>query len=131
MESLNVEWYIPGKLRVESHAHSIPSENREEVPTQTVTGQGLPLVLHQLTGTCMTTREETYAMLDTVDTDVLKTGPDVGQLTENGADATQAVKNFCLFEQHMHLKDDNGKDKHPVGFCPISQGIGVSLRSWA
>jgi len=50
----------------------------------------------------MTTREETYATPDAVDTNVLKTGPDVGQLTENRADAIQAVKDFRLVVQHLH-----------------------------
>jgi len=121
MESLSVEWYIPGKLNVESHTPSIPSENRKEVAIQTATGQDLPLVLPQHTSTCVTTREETYATLDGVDTDVLKTGPNVGQFTENRADAVQAVKDFSPLCAAYALKDYNGKGKHPIGYCPIGQ----------
>jgi inosose dehydratase len=84
--------------------------------------QGLTPVLHQHTGTCVMTRDETYATLDAVDTRVLKFGPDVGQLTKGGANAVQVVKDYLPIVQHMHLKDYNGKDDHLLGYCPLGQG---------
>jgi len=87
-----------------------------------VTDEGLTPVLHQHTGTCIESRDETYAVLDTVDTRHLKFGPDVGQLTKGGQDALKVVKDFLPLVQHMHLKDFNGKDKRLAGYCPLGQG---------
>ena len=87
-----------------------------------VEDQGLTPVLHQHTGTCVETRDETYATLDAVDTNALKFGPDVGQLTKGGADAVKVVKDYLPIVQHMHLKDYNGMDDHLVGYCPLGQG---------
>src|ERR1700761_6194016 len=87
-----------------------------------VTDQGLTPVLHQHTGTCVESRDETYAVLDAVDTRYLKFGPDIGQLTKGGSDAVQVVKDFLPLVQHMHLKDYNGTDPHLLGYCPLGQG---------
>lgn len=89
---------------------------------QTVSDEGLTPVLHQHTGTCVMTRDETYATLDAVNTRVLKFGPDVGQLKKGGADPLQVVKDYLPLVQHMHLKDFNGKDEHLLGYCPLGQG---------
>lgn len=87
-----------------------------------VVGEGLTPVLHQHTGTCVETRDETYATLDAADTTALKFGPDVGQLTKGGADAAKVVKDYLPLVQHVHLKDYNGLDDHLVGYCPLGQG---------
>jgi inosose dehydratase len=89
---------------------------------KTVQDQGLTPVLHQHTGTCIESRDETYAVLDAVDTQHLKFGPDVGQLTKGGQDAVKVVKDYLPLVQHMHLKDFNGKDDHLLGYCPLGQG---------
>src|SRR5581483_6086083 len=47
-----------------------------------ITDLGMLAVLHQHTGTCVETRDETYAVLDAVDTNYVKFGPDVGQLAK-------------------------------------------------
>lgn len=80
--------------------------------------EGLTPVLHQHTGTCIESRDETYAVLESVDTRHLKFGPDVGQLTKGGQDAVKVVKDFLPIVHHMHLKDYNGKDEHLVGIVP-------------
>ena len=87
-----------------------------------VVDQGLTPVLHQHTGTCVESRDETYAVLEAADTKHLKFGPDVGQLTKGGQDAVQVVKDFLPIVQHMHLKDYNGKDDHLSGYCPLGEG---------
>lgn len=87
-----------------------------------VQAKGLTPVLHQHTGTCVESRDETYAVLDAVDTNYLKFGPDVGQLTKGGQDAVKVVKDFLPLVQHMHLKDYNGKDPQLLGYCPLGQG---------
>ncbi len=89
---------------------------------KTVSAQGLTVVLHQHTGTCVESRDETYAVLDAVDTNYVKFGPDIGQLTKGGADAVQVVKDYLPIIEHMHLKDYNGVDPHLLGYCPLGQG---------
>ena len=89
---------------------------------KTAAGEGLTAVLHQHTGTCVESRDETYATLDAVDTKVLKFGPDVGQLTKGGSDAVKVVKDYLPIVHHMHLKDYNGKDDRLLGYCPLGQG---------
>ncbi|HXJ41904.1 MAG TPA: sugar phosphate isomerase/epimerase family protein, partial [Bryobacteraceae bacterium] len=82
---------------------------------------GLTAVLHQHTGTCVESREETYDVLHTVDTRVMKFGPDIGQLQKGSVDPVQVVKDFLPIIHHMHLKDYNGGDKF-LGYCPLGQG---------
>lgn len=86
-----------------------------------VTDVGLTPVLHQHTGTCVETRDETYAVLEAVDTSVMKFGPDIGQLQKGGSDPVKVVKDFLPLVQHMHLKDYNGGE-HYLGYCPLGQG---------
>lgn len=87
-----------------------------------ISDQGLTPVLHQHTGTCVETRDETYATLDAIDHTHLKFGPDVGQLKKGGADPVQVVKDYLPQIQHMHLKDYDGKDKRLVYYCPLGDG---------
>jgi inosose dehydratase len=86
-----------------------------------VTDVGLTPVLHQHTGTCVETREETYAVMEAVDTRVMKFGPDIGQLQKGGSDPVQVVKDFLPLVQHMHLKDFVGGQEY-LGYCPLGQG---------
>jgi inosose dehydratase len=69
---------------------------------------GLTPVLHPHTGTCIETRDETYAVMENVDTRVLKFGPDIGQLQKGGADPVQVMKDFLPIVHHVHLKDFDG-----------------------
>src|SRR5689334_19061963 len=86
-----------------------------------VTDLGLTAVLHQHTGTCVETRDETYAVMEAVDTRYVKFGPDVGQLQKGGSDPVQVVKDFLPIVNHMHLKDYSGGDAF-LGYCPLGQG---------
>ena len=86
-----------------------------------VMDMGLTPVLHQHTGTCVETREETYAVLQAMDTRVMKFGPDIGQLQKGGSDPVQVVKDFLPLVQHMHLKDYVG-GKDYLGYCPLGEG---------
>jgi len=86
-----------------------------------VMDMGLTPVLHQHTGTCVETREETYAVLQAMDTRVMKFGPDIGQLQKGGSDPVQVVKDFLPLVQHMHLKDYSG-GKDYLGYCPLGEG---------
>ena len=82
---------------------------------------GLTAVLHQHTGTCVESRDETYAVMEAVDTRVMKFGPDIGQLQKGGADPVQVVKDFLPIVHHMHLKDYIGGAAF-AGYCPLGQG---------
>jgi inosose dehydratase len=86
-----------------------------------VADMGLTAVLHQHTGTCVESREETYAVMEAVDTRVMKFGPDIGQLQKGGSDPAQVVKDFLPLVQHMHLKDYVGGENY-LGYCPLGQG---------
>jgi inosose dehydratase len=83
---------------------------------------GVGAGLHQHTGTAIETRDEVYAVMESVDTRVFKFAPDVGQLQKGGADAAKIVKDFASITVHMHLKDFvNGP--HMGGYSPL--GIGM------
>jgi inosose dehydratase len=86
-----------------------------------ITDMGLTAVLHQHTGTCVETRDETYAVMEAVDTRVVKFGPDIGQLQKGGSDPVQVVKDFLPLVQHMHLKDYDGGSEY-LGYCPLGRG---------
>ena len=86
-----------------------------------LTDIGLTGCLHQHTGTCIESREETYAVMETVDTRYVKFGPDIGQLQKGGVDPVQVVKDFLPIVHHMHLKDYNGGESF-LGYCPLGQG---------
>ena len=55
---------------------------------------GIVGALHQHTGTCVETRDETYAVMEAVNTRFVKFGPDVGQLQKGGSDPVKVVKDF-------------------------------------
>lgn len=119
--------FVLGPNQVDRSSFDFSSNKSNIVSTlnevsKAVSDQGITPVLHQHTGTCVETRDETYATLDAIDTRHLKFGPDVGQLTKGGADALKVVKDYLPLVQHMHLKDFNGKDEHLLGYCPLGKG---------
>jgi len=82
---------------------------------------GVVGVLHQHTGTCVETRDETYAVMEAVQTRYVKFGPDIGQLQKAGSDPVKVVKDFLPVVRHVHLKDYDGGE-HYLGYCPLGQG---------
>jgi inosose dehydratase len=86
-----------------------------------VMDMGLTPVLHQHTGTCVESRDETYAVMESVDTKAMKFGPDIGQLQKGGSDPVKVVKDFLPLVQHMHLKDYAGGPEY-LGYCPLGKG---------
>ena len=92
-----------------------------------VNDMGLGTGLHQHTGTAVETREETYAVMQAVDTRYMKFAPDIGQAQKGGTDAAQMVKDFASIITHMHLKDWNGNE-HMLGYTPLGMGK-VDLKS--
>ncbi|HEY7501364.1 MAG TPA: sugar phosphate isomerase/epimerase [Vicinamibacterales bacterium] len=86
-----------------------------------LTGIGVIGALHQHTDTCVETREETYAVMEAVDTRYVKFGPDVGQLQKGGSDPVKVVKDFLSVIRHVHMKDFDGGANY-LGYCPLGQG---------
>jgi inosose dehydratase len=84
-------------------------------------GIGIVGALHQHTGTCVESREETYAVMEAVDTRYVKFGPDVGQLQKGGSDPVKVVKDFLPLVRHVHMKDWDG-GPHYLGYCPLGKG---------
>lgn len=82
---------------------------------------GLRAGLHQHTGTAIESRDEVYAVMEAVNTKVMKFAPDVGQLQKGGSDAAKVVQDFLPILLHMHLKDYAGGDAF-AGYCPLGQG---------
>ena len=69
---------------------------------------GLASGLHQHTGSAVDTPDEVYAVMEAVDSKVMKFAPDTGQLQKAGGDAAKIVKDFRSITAHMHLKDYKG-----------------------
>jgi inosose dehydratase len=82
---------------------------------------GIVGALHQHTGTCIESRDETYAVMESVDTRYVKFGPDVGQLQKGGSDPVKVVKDFLPVIRHVHMKDYDG-GAHYLGYCPLGRG---------
>jgi len=89
--------------------------------SKALTDIGITACFHQHTGTCVESRDETYATMEAVDTRHVKFGPDIGQLQKGGADPVQVVKDFLPIVNHMHLKDYNGGEYYG-GYCPLGMG---------
>jgi inosose dehydratase len=88
---------------------------------------GLASGLHQHTGSAVDTPDEVYAVMEAVDSKVMKFAPDTGQLQKAGGDAAKIVKDFRTITAHMHLKDYKGWE-HLQGYCPLGEGK-VDLKS--
>ncbi len=86
-----------------------------------VADHGLVLAYHQHTGTPVETRYELYDLMERVNTDIVKLGPDIGQLQKGGSDPVTVVKDFLNLIAHIHLKDYSG-GQFWEGYCPLGQG---------
>jgi inosose dehydratase len=67
------------------------------------------------------TRDETYAVMEAVNTRYVKFGPDVGQLQKGGSDPVKVVKDFLPAIRHVHMKDYDGGE-HYLGYTPVGLG---------
>ena len=127
IKKYNGRIFVLGPNQVKRDSYDYAANKSNIVATlneaaKAITDEGITPVLHQHTGTCVESRDETYATLDAADTRYLKFGPDVGQLTKGGSDAVKVVKDYLSLVQHMHLKDYDGVDNHLLGYCPLGKG---------
>jgi inosose dehydratase len=96
---------------------------------------GVACCFHQHTGTPVESFDETIDFMNSVNTDFVFFGPDVGQIHKGGSDPLVIVQDFVSILKHVHLKDydgiplrhdDNGKEIDSSGFAcytPLGQGV--------
>ncbi len=82
---------------------------------------GITAALHQHTGSCITTRDETWAVMESVDTRHMKLCPDTGELLSAGIDPLAAIRHFGEIVAHVHIKDYDGGAHHD-GYTPVGLG---------
>jgi inosose dehydratase len=81
---------------------------------------GITAALHQHTGSCITTRDETWAVMESVARHV-KLCPDTGELLAAGIDPLDAIRHFGEIVAHVHIKDYDGGTRHD-GYTPVGLG---------
>lgn len=89
---------------------------------QAVTDEGLVCALHPHTGTAIETEEEVYFVMENLNTDYMKFGPDSGQLAKGGADPIKIFRDFMPLIEHVHLKDYKGGETGWLGYAPLGMG---------
>jgi inosose dehydratase len=82
---------------------------------------GVTAALHQHTGSCIQTRDETWAVMESVNTRHVKLCPDTGELLAAGIDPLTAIQHFGEIIAHVHVKDYDGGTKHD-GYTPVGLG---------
>lgn len=82
---------------------------------------GITAAVHQHTGSCLTTREETWAVMEAVDARHVKLCPDTGELLAAGIDPVEAIRHFGEIVAHVHIKDFDGGSRHD-GYAPVGLG---------
>lgn len=100
-----------------------------------ITDQGLLCCFHPHTGTPVETEEEIHAVMDAVDSDVVKFAPDLGQIAKGGSDPFQIVKEYYELIRMVHIKDyiggpverdAQGREIDKTGFLgytPLGMGV--------
>jgi len=117
---------VVGPNNVPRDVYNISGHKAQIVDTLNEMGKrladiGIIAALHPHTGTCIENRDEVYAVLDAVDTDYVKFGPDTGQLAKAHADPVKIMEDYLELIEHVHLKDWDGGE-HWEEYCPLGQG---------
>lgn len=86
-----------------------------------LTDIGVTAAVHQHTGSCITTRDETWAVMENVDQRVVKLCPDTGELLAAGIDPVTAIRHFGDIIAHVHIKDYDAGTRHD-GYAPVGLG---------
>ena len=86
-----------------------------------LTDLGMTPVLHQHTGTCVMTREETYGVLEAVDTRYVKFGPDVGQLAKGRKRPGEGSAGFSSYHSARPPERFRWRQRLP-GLLPAGSG---------
>jgi len=82
---------------------------------------GVTAALHQHSGSCITTRDETWAVMEAANTRYLKLCPDTGELLSAGIDPLAVIRHFGEIIAHVHVKDYDGGAHHD-GYTAVGAG---------
>jgi inosose dehydratase len=82
---------------------------------------GITPALHPHTGSCVMSRDEVWAVMESVDTRYMKLCPDTGELLAAGADPLTVITHFGDIIAHVHIKDYDGGTHHD-GYTPVGRG---------
>jgi len=82
---------------------------------------GITAAVHQHTGSCITTREETWSVMENVDSRYVKLCPDTGELLAAGIEPLEVIRHFGGIIAHVHIKDFDGGTRHD-GYAPVGRG---------
>lgn len=82
---------------------------------------GIVAALHQHTGSCIQTRDETWAVMESVNPRHVKLCPDTGELLAAGVDPLITIQHFGALIAHVHIKDYDGGTRHD-GYAPVGKG---------
>jgi inosose dehydratase len=117
---------VIGPDNVDRERFDFAASRRDIVTTldaigRAVSGLGLVAALHQHTGSCITTLDETDAVLAEVDTRLVQLCPDTGELLNAGIDPAAFIEDHIDLVAHVHIKDFNGGARND-GYCPVGTG---------
>lgn len=82
---------------------------------------GIVAALHQHSGSCITTRDETWTVMEQVNSRYVKLCPDTGELLAAGIDPLAVIRHFGDLIAHVHVKDYDGGTHHD-GYTPVGSG---------
>lgn len=88
---------------------------------QALADVGVTGALHQHTGSSITTQDETWSVMEGVNTRYVKLCPDTGELLAAGIDPVAAIRQFGDVIAHVHIKDYDGGAQHD-GYTPAGLG---------
>lgn len=86
-----------------------------------MTAAGLKAALHPHTGSCIQTREEIRAVMDSANARDVLLCPDTGELMAAGVDPLTIIKQYGERIAHVHVKDYKGGKQHD-GFTAAGLG---------
>jgi inosose dehydratase len=86
-----------------------------------MTAAGLSAALHPHTGSCIQTRDEIRAVMDSANARDVLLCPDTGELMAAGVDPLAIIKQYGERIAHVHIKDYNGGAQHD-GYTAAGRG---------
>jgi inosose dehydratase len=88
---------------------------------QVMTAAGLSAAVHPHTGSCIQTRDEIRAVMDSANARDVMLCPDTGELMAAGVDPLAIIKQYGERIAHVHIKDYNGGAQHD-GYTAAGRG---------
>lgn len=88
---------------------------------QVMTAAGLSAAVHPHTGSCIQTRDEIRAVMDSSNARDVMLCPDTGELLAAGVDPLAIIRQYGERITHVHIKDYNGGAQHD-GYTVAGRG---------